>query len=214
MSIGIKHLFLKIMEDDLEKLANSITDAIEIDPNYDLTIIAAKSLKIHVSTKVMQKASRAFFRRMTQPGFKEGDAIQAQQSSKRRKRAALVELPEDPDGLKLYCAALHKKYGIIRTNVTPVSLLSFAKIADFFDGLAEVKQGAEIAMNIIHFRTNEALILRAAFLFRHEEYFGKLTDWMVKYRQASFADLQGVELGITNSNEEIYGKLSLCEQDR
>lgn len=89
------------------------------------------------------------------------------------------------------------------------SLLAFAKTADEFNGLAKVKQGAELAMKSVPIEDHAIVVLHAAFLFNHAEYFSKLTDWIGKYREKFVFHLQEVRLEPKTGTEEIFGNVKM-----
>lgn len=141
---------------------------------------------------------------MTSARFKEGTEFAAHKTeAKIKKEPFVIKLPaNDPFGVVLYCAAVHDKHELIADFIDADSLLSFAATADEFGGLDKVRKGAELAMKMLSkppsIHNNVATVLHAALLFNHAEYFGKITDWVAKYRDELLPDLQEVSLSRSN----------------
>lgn len=176
--------------------------------NHDPTLIVADTVQIHVSSTVLIETGTAYWKRSLSEGFKDGTAF-----VRHHEKTPNVPYPKDlktndPVGVKLYCAALHERDDFFTAAyINPSSLLSFAQTAQKFNGLDHVKHAAELAMKVLPFQEHALTILHAAFLFKHEEYFGRVTDWMVKYRERGVpAALQKLDLTTTPSQKSVYGK--------
>ena len=125
---------------------NEIKGYHEIAPGGDLllfveSIHSVESTKLLVSSETLCAASPVF-RKMLGPDFAEGDKFRKHKSSSSAP-FDLLHPHDEPVGMLLLCAALHKRDDllpdIIYNRTCPRQLLEFATMVDKYDCASQVK---------------------------------------------------------------------------
>ena len=94
-------------------------ESIDFTVDCDLTLIVDEILELRVSSETLQNASPVL-KTMLGPKYAEGQALLSITSS-----LPQVELPDDdPDGMRLLCAALHSRNDLLPTKIDGTVLVS------------------------------------------------------------------------------------------
>lgn len=198
-------------------------DVLKLADEPDLALVVGNSVKILVFSEKMFRYPT--FRRAT---FNSADRIGIAFKNHRDSNSSEPYehlLPEDdPDALRMLCAACHDRDDLIpamlrsSSNVGPESpelkgLLEFAIAFDHYGCPDELKPAARIAIDQITqtgIHNSPAIMLQAVHLFNHEECFAEITDYISRYgQQAVTHAIKDLELCLAKREKSIYGEDSL-----
>jgi len=179
----------------------------------DLTLVVQEETELRVNSGVLMTTS-VVFRTMLGPKYLEGQAL-----SQHIDGTKSLPLPDDdPEGMKLLCAALHNRTDILPPTMPPATFERFSQLADKYACVDALRFAIQSYIGKFKYCEPDKFVhmINAAYLLNDAEAFSSFTNRLAKdkiIQPTFYINLQGLSGDYRTFESKISPRLTCLRAD-